>query len=607
MASQNTGASNSVHSQNNQDSNITYKYSVGFSNISPSVNIQEVFQTIQMEHIYTNYIKPAVAEQKKYLSYSFLAHFSQEHDQEVFINSYLAFKIPKSDFSALKKENIKKENLIRENQIIVNNVGINELSQIWDHFSQYGRIQLLKIDYFCNDEKIFNKVSCVFQTHQSAVNAVAQLNGSTQWGQKVTAELSPIPLPLKEQKVLFVKGLDLSQSDSQIVKFIESVFSPERIGFKVAKIVPSMKFSIPNATVYFEQGADLNRIVELTNEKEFEGNQQKITVQKFLTKTERVKEQTEKEKNKPLNVLYLQGLKPTVTEEQIATEMRKVFNENIQIKISLKPATYSQIKQANDSQQTQGQTAIVQLETEQIAEKVFLEIRKNVNFQGLFYPLFLKQNSFIQQFVNRVLRTQFLNLRKEYFERKQNQIRRMEEQKRRKKNVHVVENIVKPDFIDQFNPIFNPIDFNQLNLASELNQSTRTGTGNFKDSQDELIIDLSIYERNLNDPAVQRFNIANFERQIDEIPQIQDPFTRQTIYYKLLKERLSSCYKEDIPKVAYEMLGLIISELKQHDSSYQSKDSKEESVLNDIFRLSDDDFVKYFNNDMDDNNEEEDL
>lgn len=93
--------------------------------------------------------------------------------------------------------------------------------------------------------------------------------------------------------------------------------------------------------------------------------------------------------------------------------------------------------------------------------------------------MFLKQNSFIQQFVNKVLRIQFLNIRKEYFEKKQNQIKKMEDQKRRKKNVHPVESVFRPEFINDENPIFNPIDFNQMNLVSELNQSTRTGTGAF--------------------------------------------------------------------------------------------------------------------------------
>lgn len=53
------------------------------------------------------------------------------------------------------------------------------------------------------------------------------------------------------------------------------------------------------------------------------------------------------------------------------------------------------------------------------------------------------------------------------------------------------------------NPIFNPLDFNQQNLESELNQSTRTGTGNFNQSQDEFNIDLSVYEKNLSDPYVK--------------------------------------------------------------------------------------------------------
>ena len=74
-----------------------------------------------------------------------------------------------------------------------------------------------------------------------------------------------------------------------------------------------------------------------------------------------------------------------------------------------------------------------------------------------------------------------MNLRKEYFEKKQSRIKLMEDSKRRKRNVNVMENIPRPEFIDASSPIFNAIDFNNLNLASELNQSTRTGTGNFNE------------------------------------------------------------------------------------------------------------------------------
>lgn len=377
---------------------------------------------------------------------------------------------------------------------------------------------MLKLDYISDNEQITNVASCIYWLHSDAVNAQQQLNNSIQWGQKVKAELSPVPLPLKSQNVLFVKGLDADKKDAEIIKFIESVFTMERVGAKILKIEVSFKYDIPKAIVYFEQSADLNKVVELTNEKEFPGNQQRIKVQKYLTKTERVKEQTEKEKKKPLNVLYLQGLRPNVTSDMIIAEIQKLFGaESPKIRVSLKTVTYSQLKQVEGQGPVTGQTAIVELETEQAAEKTFLEIRKNVSFQGFFYPLFLKQNSFIQQFVNRVLRTQFLNLRKEYFEKKQNQIRRLEEQKRRKKNVNVIESIPKPDFIDQFNPIFNPIDFNQLNLASELNQSTRTGTGNFKETVEDTDMDLSLYERNLSNPLVQQYTVSQYENQKKEI------------------------------------------------------------------------------------------
>lgn len=54
-------------------------------------------------------------------------------------------------------------------------------------------------------------------------------------------------------------------------------------------------------------------------------------------------------------------------------------------------------------------------------------------------------------------------------EKKQNQIKRMEDSKRRKRNVNLTENIPKPDFINTADPIFSALDFNNLNLASELN------------------------------------------------------------------------------------------------------------------------------------------
>lgn len=75
-------------------------------------------------------------------------------------------------------------------------------------------------------------------------------------------------------------------------------------------------------------------------------------------------------------------------------------------------------------------------------------------------------------------------------------MRRFEDQKRKKKQINILESLPKPDFIDNMNPIFNPLDFNQQNLESELNQSTRTGTGNFNQSQDDFSMDLSVYEKN---------------------------------------------------------------------------------------------------------------
>jgi hypothetical protein len=111
-----------------------------------------------MEHIYINYIKPSIQDQRKYLSYSFLAHFSSEQDLEIFINSYLPFKITKSEFTAIKKEALKKEDLPKNNRVIISNVDMNDINQIWDELSKYGRVLLLKIDYNQDEESIHNNV-----------------------------------------------------------------------------------------------------------------------------------------------------------------------------------------------------------------------------------------------------------------------------------------------------------------------------------------------------------------------------------------------------------------------------------------------------------------
>jgi gamma-glutamyl-gamma-aminobutyrate hydrolase PuuD len=134
-----------------------------------------------------------------------------------------------------------------------------------------------------------------------------------QWGQKIKVEIVPIPLPMKDQKVLFVKGIDIEKSDKEVAEFINNTFTQERLGSKFIKMDIINKHNIPKAVLYFDQAADINAIIEKTNEMEFSGNSQKLKVQKYQSKQERVREQTEKEKNKPLNLLYLQGLRQEIT------------------------------------------------------------------------------------------------------------------------------------------------------------------------------------------------------------------------------------------------------------------------------------------------------
>lgn len=128
----------------------------------------------------------------------------------------------------------------------------------------------------------------------------------------------------------------------EITKFIHNVFNPSLVNNKITKVDVSFKYDIPKVVVYFEHNSNLDEIVALTNDKVFPGNETKITVQKFMSQVDRMKLQTEKEKAKPLDVLYLVGLKPNITSEQIIQEILKLTNnEDKPIKVSLKQVTYS--------------------------------------------------------------------------------------------------------------------------------------------------------------------------------------------------------------------------------------------------------------------------
>lgn len=153
-----------------------------------------------------------------------------------------------------------------------------------------------------------------------------------------------------------------------------------------------------------------------------------------------------------------------------------------------------------------------------------------------------------------------------------------------------MEQIQKPDFIDTLNPIFNPIDFNQLNLASELNQSTRTGTGNFIDNQEDQLFDFSSYEKNLSDPYIQMFTVENYENQEQEIEGIKDSEVKKTIQYKLLKERLQKCYSQ-IPASAFEMIGMILNELENDENKEEQKES---NFFSELIKQPDEQFLEYF-------------
>ena len=209
---------------------------------------------------------------------------------------------------------------------------------------------------------------------------------------------------------------------------------------------------------------------------------------KFLTQQERIKSQIEREKKRPLNKLYLQGLKEDITEDRIIEQIKSLFpNQPLQVSVSLRDQVYPQAKTTTEQTSFNGKTALIELPSEEDAEKVFLEIRKSLEFQQFFYPVFLKQNSFIQQFVNKTLRVQFVKIRKQFIEmKKKKEGDRLRQQKQRNVQRSAVSQIERPDFVEPVNPIFNPLEFNFQNLESDLNQSTRTGTNNFPQSQEDF-------------------------------------------------------------------------------------------------------------------------
>jgi hypothetical protein len=66
----------------------------------------------------------------------------------------------------------------------------------------------------------------------------------------------------------------------------------------------------------------------------------------------------------------------------IINEIQALFpNRQVKVMVSLKVATYQQIKATPEQLgPTIGQTAIIELETEQDAEFAFLNIRKSLSF-----------------------------------------------------------------------------------------------------------------------------------------------------------------------------------------------------------------------------------
>lgn len=103
-----------------------------------------------------------------------------------------------------------------------------------------------------NSESIYNQVQVVFQQNQSVINAQKELDQSVQWGQKIKVEVVPIPLPMKDQKVLFVKGIDIEKSDKEVAEFINTIFTQERLGSKFIKMDVINKHNIPKAVLYFD-------------------------------------------------------------------------------------------------------------------------------------------------------------------------------------------------------------------------------------------------------------------------------------------------------------------------------------------------------------------
>lgn len=170
--------------------------------------------------------------------------------------------------------------------------------------------------------------------------------------------MTPIPLPLKEQNVIFIRGMDSQVSDENLITFISNVLKNNG-GEGFERIEISRKIKVPLAVAFFPKGYDIETVIQNTNEKTFEG--MTIMTCKYLNVQERIKSQIEREKKRPLNKLYLQGLKENVTEDKIIEQIKALFpNQTIQINVSLREQVYPQVR-LSEQGPVQGKTALIEL------------------------------------------------------------------------------------------------------------------------------------------------------------------------------------------------------------------------------------------------------
>lgn len=72
------------------------------------------------------------------------------------------------------------------------------------------------------------------------------------WDQTLKVELVPVPLPLKDQKVLFIKGFEADKDEVKIKEFLNRVFSKLKIDTLVTRIEFNKIFEMFQAVVYFD-------------------------------------------------------------------------------------------------------------------------------------------------------------------------------------------------------------------------------------------------------------------------------------------------------------------------------------------------------------------